>query len=225
MPKYASIAEALEDSDLFASAALLILVDQFGVESMDWDPETINTELAERYSIDPSKSLMDRINAALALVTTDLYYRSLEAFTTINEAFANGPVSATTFNINSLEEVMFGLTEARLLEGGEEFDQRSFSHDISRYVGKLLADEGLARTPKIMKFAEFAEREADERNLALSADLVAAEAFWRRNDDSIGDLEELAMARLDQLFQQVEALPLTNRAQTRSQVATRIKGA
>jgi len=221
MAHYASIGEALDDSDLSASAGLLILVDQMGTEAMDWDPETINTELAERFHADPSRSLMDRINAALALMTTDLYYRSLEAFTTINTAFANGPVSSTEFNWNNLDDVMWGLTEARLLEGGEEFDKREFSHDISRYVGKLLADDGIGRPPKIMKFAEFDERQVDERNLVLSSDLMAMEAFWRRNDELVSELEKAAMDRLDVVFQQVESLPLANKAKAREEVSSR----
>jgi hypothetical protein len=220
--RYQSLAAALQDPDLFASSALLILVDQFGTEAMDWEPETLNTELADKFGIEPSRALMDKLNAALALLTTELFYKSLEAFTTVCMALSSGVVSSRTFNMADLDDVMWGVTEARLLEGKEVFDAADWSHDIARYVGVLLSQEGIARPPKILNFAEQDPREVEERDLILAADLMMAEAYWRRNDEAAGELEQVAMAKLDQLFQQVESLPLANKAKAREAVSKRV---
>ena len=105
---------------------------------------------------------------------------------------------------------MWGLTEARMLEGPAMFDEAEFSHDIARYTAELLSVEGITKPPELMKYAEYEPGELDQRSLTLAGDAMAAEAYWGRQEEERVKLEELATKNLEALLEEVTTLPLKN---------------
>jgi len=205
-----TVAEKFLDPSLFCSSVLILLIDNFGTEVMDWEPESIYTELDDVFKVNPDMLLADKINAACTLVGTDLYHKSLEAFTTLNSVLNFKMANPGEFNHNSLEDIMWGVTEARLLEGGEDFERLGFSHDIAGFTASLLSVEGITRPPDILTFAEYRPSELDQRDLILATDQVAAEMYWQRQADENAKLEERAKNNLAALLKQVNELPLAN---------------
>lgn len=204
------IAARLSDPALFCSSAVILLIDQFGTEVLEWEPASIYTELEERFKVKVTGLLADKINAACALLSSDLYHKSLEAFTAVNTAFNLKPVSTTEFSVCTLDDIMWGVTEARLLEGPEIFDAAGFSHDIAGYTAMLLSAEGITKPPAMLKFAEYDPGELDRRGIALAGDPMMAEAYWGRQEDERAKLERGAEETLRALLREVETLPLTN---------------
>ena len=205
-----SVAEKLRDPALFCSSVLLLLIDNFGAEVVNWEPESIHMEVEDVFKVEGTRLLADKINASTALLASDLYHKSLEAFTSINSVFNFKTVSSVDFNYNSTDDIMWGLTEARLLEGPEIFDKAGFSHDIAGYTANLLSSEGLTKPPRIMSFAEYDPNELDRRGIVLSGDAAAAEVYWSRQEEARGKLEEMALTTLKSLIDEVRGLPLKN---------------
>jgi hypothetical protein len=205
-----TVAEKFRDPSLFCSSVLILLIDNFGTEVLDWEPETIYMELEEVFKVKMNNLLADKINASCSLLSSDLYHKSLEAFTTINSAFSFKSVSAKEFNFSTLEDVMWGVSEARMLEGPELYDAAGFSHDISRYTAELLSVEGISKPPDILKFSEFNPTELDQRDITLAGDGMAAEAYWRRQEEERAKLEEMATKNMQELIKEVQELPLKN---------------
>jgi hypothetical protein len=200
--------EALSKPDLYCSCVLLLLSDNLGPEIGEWEPESIYTELHSQFGVEVDKLLADKINASLTIVGTDLYHKSLEAFTSLNTVLNFKYADFKTFNPNTMEDIIWGVTEARLLEGGKDFDAQGFSHDIARYTALVLSGEGLTKPPTILKFAEFDPGELDNRDMALSADPLIATTYWQRNDETMNVLNTYTVAKLRTLFQQLQTLPL-----------------
>ena len=196
-------AEKLRDPAVFASTASLCVFDMLGYGAMEWEPETIRAELRDTYGVDVDSTLSDKINAGMALLSSDLYHKSLEAFTTINAAFNLRPISSNDFNVNTLDEVMWGVVEASLLEGPDDFFKAGFSHDIGRYVGELLSMEGCTKPPKALSFAEFEPSELDKRDILLSSDPIAAEAYWRRQEGISKELSDMASGNVAELLKDI----------------------
>ena len=200
--------EALSKPDLYCSSVLLLLSDNIGPEVGEWEPESIYTELHTMFDIEADKLLADKINASLTLVGTDLYHKSLEAFTSLNTVMNFKYADFHSFTPNTMEDLIWGVTEARLIEGGKDFDVQGFSHDISRYTALTLSAEGLTKPPTILKFAEFDPGELDNRDMALAADPLIATTYWQRNDETMNVLNTYTVAKLKKLFEQLRTLPL-----------------
>ncbi len=214
------VKQALEDPSLFCSCVLLLLFDNIGPEVVDWEPESIYMQLEEMFGIKVDRLLADKINAVLSLIGTDLYHKSLEAFNVVNSVLNFKYANFDSFSPGGVDDLLWGVTEARLIEGGEAFDKQGFSHDIAAYTAQLLSTEGVTKPPTILAFAEYDPRELDNRDLALASDPILAQTYWTRNDELINGLNTFAVAKLKKLFGQLSTLPLQN-AQNMSEKVNR----
>lgn len=203
-----SVADALQDPSLFVSSVMVLLIDNFGTEVIHWEPESVETELYDVFKVNVTPALSDKINAGSALLASDLYHKSLEGFTAVNRALNLKPVSSEVFNDLTIDDLMWGCTEARMLEGPETFDASGFSHPIAGYAAQLLSAEGITKPPKILSFAEYPPEELDQRGIALAADPAAAQAYWARQADQNAELERRAAELLKELTEEIASLPL-----------------
>lgn len=207
-----SVQQFLTDNNTFVSSITLLLVDQFGLEFMQFEPQAIQMDIEETFNIKVDRYLKDKIEAGFTLLSNDLYFKSIEGFNIINSVMNLKVPSMKDFTMTDLEDVMWGVTEARLLLGDEIWAEADISHDVRLYTGKLLAEEGITTPPKILSFAEFNPVEMDNRDIILAGDAALTQAYWERQDIAISELETWAKNRLSMLFEEAKQLPLNNRA-------------
>ena len=56
---------------------MLVVIDEYGTEALDWDPETIKMELEDDFHVELSSSTLDKICVGAQLLTTKKFYKSL----------------------------------------------------------------------------------------------------------------------------------------------------
>lgn len=203
------IKEAFENPRTYCSGIMLLLIDRFGSEVLDWEPATIEMELSA-LGIRMNQLLSDKINAGLALIGTDLYFKSIDGFNAVNTAFSLKPVDTRAFRPLSLDDIMWGVTEAKFLLGPADYDLQEYGHDIALYTGLSLSVEGITNPPAMLAFAEFDAGEIDKRDQALMNDLPFAEAYWQRQEQARKELNDAASIKLTDLLKQLQDLPLKN---------------
>jgi hypothetical protein len=196
----------LQDPTLFSTSAVILLVDAWGVEFLDWDPATVEMELGTTFGIAPTPEILDRINAAVSLFNSNLFFLSLETFSAVCSALNFGVVSSEVFLPADLDDVLWGVSESRVLLG-EMATETDFSHNVARYVGQLLAQEGIDEPPAILAFAEVDTRRSGIDSAAF-VDEVEAQVYYADQTDKKEGLESENNARLLSLFQQITRLPL-----------------
>jgi len=156
-------AQCFQDPSLYCSSVLLLLFDSFGPDMINWEPETIYASIKTETGVDVDPLTADKINAVLGLLSSNLYHRSLPAFCALNSVFNFKYADPDEFRGCTLDDILWGTTESRMIEGPEDFDQEAFTHDIARYTAELLSVEGVTKPPSALKFAEFPDTEIDER--------------------------------------------------------------
>lgn len=196
----------LQDPTLFSTSATVLLVDAWGIEFVDWDPATVEMELGTTFGIEPTPELLDRVSAAASLFNSNLFFLSLETFSSVCNALNFGVVSSEVFLPADLDDVLWGVSESRVLLG-EIANETEFSHNVARYVGQLLAQEGIEEPPAILDFAEMDTRRRGIDQAAF-VDEVEAQVYYANQKDKKEGLESENNARLLSLFQQITRLPL-----------------
>jgi len=196
----------LRDPSLFATSALVLLIDRWGVDLVNWDPVTIELELKADFGIDPEPGLQDRIQAASTVLASDLFFRSPEAFVVTCDALNFGAPSSELLIPADLDDVLWGVSEALLLLGPDK-DQK-FSHDIARYVGALLTEAGIKKPPSVLEFAEYSDNEVAAETEAFATDAILFKSFWERQAEERQGLEAENNVKLMLLFRQLAGLPL-----------------
>lgn len=207
--KYHSVAAAFEDPDLFCSSAAALMVDNFGAESLNWEPETVEAELRV-LNVHPSDDTLDRIHAVASLLTTEAFHNDFGAFCVICAALNRSRPSFERLDPPSLDEVAWACAEARLLEGPESFDSHKFSEDIALYVGQLLSDSGMTKPPDMLKFALLDPEEQERRDQSLSVDEFTFKSYWDSHDALLKEVEADIKAKAVELSSQLKRLPLKN---------------
>lgn len=199
-----ALRQALGDPDSFASILLVILVDSFGMESLNWHPSTIRQELEEEFALQLPKGASDRLMAAITVVTTDLFYTDLPAFVQVCNVLAGSEFNPAAPDIADVMECAWGIAEGMLLDPPELPDL--FTDDIRRYLGAVLDHEGYLFTPKILSPA--IREETRDTLYSWSDDPEFFKSIHQNQQTTANEVDQTVTALLGELVQSLVRLPL-----------------
>jgi hypothetical protein len=143
--------ELLTKRETFATSLLAILIDLYGSEALSWTPQAIALELHDDFQVDIPQATIDKIMAAISILTSDDFYRRVSVFNNICNVLSGDTFDPTIFEPASVDEIAWGITEAVLLSPPEEGDQ--FSSEITGFIAKMLEAEGITKIPAVLRFA------------------------------------------------------------------------
>jgi hypothetical protein len=200
-------AQWMADPQLYTTSALILCADAFGSEFIEWDPLTLNLEIKNKYGFEPSENLLDMVQAGTSLYTSDLFFKSLETFAPVCNALNFGTVTSELFLPPDLDDVLWGCTEAKIILG-ETYEEDGFSHNIARFVGALLDDQGNYSPPRILKFAEYPDERDALSHDAFIGDEVGYGAWQNAQEEEKDMLEKWNMRKIRALMVQMKQLPI-----------------
>lgn len=206
-------ADVFDDPGMFAGSLLLAAVDMFGTDVINWDPETIQTEIHGRLGVDLDQLTSNKLNAALGLLSGNMYFKSLPGFCAVNSALSFKSITPAEFQGCMIDDIAWGVTEAKLIMGSEDFDSQEFTHDIRHYTGEMLSLAGITSPPDFLGFAEFRVQETDERDVVLDDDPVMSAMYWDRQQSELDSLNSFVAGNMERLLQQLMLLPVSNAAE------------
>jgi len=205
-----TITELFADPELFATSAIALLVDRFGAECINWEQETMEMEVRGLGVTSIDEGLFDKISAATTVLSTDTAHVDTMVFNNIVQVFNLDDISPNSFIPASLEDILWGCSEMRLLEGIETYESAGFSPDIKEYVGKLLVQHGITTPPPVLEFANISEDMILGRDDNLGADSIMFEAYWSEQRDNVTSMKEFTQKKTDQLMMQLSEIPFKN---------------
>jgi len=208
MPKNL-LQEAWTSQETFASVLLTLFLDAFGTEGLQWDPGTIALEIEEEFNVDLSQSTLDRLMAAIQILTTDSFYKSLPDFITTCNILDGDEYRPDTFDPADAEEVAWGITEAMLIGPPEENDPEPFSEEIRGYIGAVLDKEGIINPPDILRIALRAARVSPTIE-DFSDDPEMFNAVYDLESGKTEDINTTIIEKTQLLAAQLTALHLKN---------------
>lgn len=140
--------EIITSPGCFGLTAATIAIDDFGTEALHWLPSTLEAALEEKYGELPY-SVINKLNAAVLVLTSDEYRHRLDRFVLVCNALSAGIIETVTTDIKN---IFWGLVEIELLDPTREQENNfSYSADIIKYVEVLHTFNGLALSPPLLK--------------------------------------------------------------------------
>lgn len=160
-----SAKQILEDEKAPASALLYLAVKEYGSECFAWEPATLKAELQQDYACEITDLQSDKLQAAITVLTTDVYETNIKVFETINYLFNHQPDNLDELNPLEAEELIIGLTEAYTIKA----EPMNFSPEVRVYAGQVFHEYGMHKPPKLFPQAIMQEREGndDDKNEAI----------------------------------------------------------
>lgn len=152
----------LENEDAFATSLLAIALDEYGTDVLSWDPETLWMELAEDFSARIPRVNKDKLQALITCYTTNLFFVSLEFFITTCNVLSGAEANFSKFDPADSEEIIWAVYEIMLNTSIDrdknDKEDYHFSHEIRRYMGIALENDGVFDPPDVLRVAEMTDR-------------------------------------------------------------------
>lgn len=200
-----SLRQVLRSEDTYATTLLIVFLDQFGIEALDWSPETIKLELQDEFQTEISSSTLDRLMAAITVVTTDDFYRRLPYFIQLCNVLSGDDLDLATFDPADASEIAWGMTEALLLFPPE--DSNPFSAEIQHYIGQVVSAEGIVNPPDVLAIGLQETKTVDPIG-DYADDPEMYSALYAGDQERVNEIKEMLQDNLRELFSQLKSLPL-----------------
>lgn len=188
----------LQDKRAFATPLLLLAYKEMGDDLFEFEPETIAQALGDKGGRIPQCNL-DKINAAIGLLTTNLFWqdpitfgvtcRTLDRATHVNAAPPN------------LANVLWAITEARLITGNPEEAPEEFSDPIIAYIKELLRMDRIS-TP--VPTLDFIKPEDDITGKPVDSDYQVDS--YNTSIERVNDLEQETATKMVTMLKQIKDL-------------------
>lgn len=194
--------------ETFSLVLLLLVVDMYGAEVFNWAPETIRRELEEDFRIKLPKVSLDKVMAAVTLVTTNYFSKDVTKFIEICNILAGDDFEPSEFEPADAAEILHGVSEAALIW---PFDDESsdFSPEVREYVAQVLKAEGITHPFDVLRIASESDTEAII-NSEFSDDPAMFSAIYESQNSKRKDMLDVLRSNMSALRQQLELLPLRN---------------
>lgn len=194
--------QVLADHDTLGSVALAVMVDLYGAEMVEWEPETVEMEI-RGMGVQPPLAMLNRLNAAMSVVASDMFFRDFLSWNMICDALTTGHPDPDRLVPVDLDKASWGCLESMLLLGPDEFKTQEFDFNIREHVGRLLMNEGLYKAPRQLAFARIDPVEAERTAVALASDPVLMAAKSERDADHLAELDGVMADRMTLLRTQM----------------------
>ncbi len=208
-PPRAQPREMVTGDGTFGTTMLVWVLDQYGVEALGWHPDTLRMELRDDLRVEPSRANMDRLMAAIAVLTTDSFFVDPARFVALCNVLSGDEFDPTEFDVADVSECAWGVTEALLLRPPEEDNPEPFSDEVRYYVGAVLPEEGFVTAPDVLGIALDANW-SDHVQFEFGDDPEMQSAIFKTQADRTDEVETMIRESLRSLFAQLKALPLRN---------------
>lgn len=198
--------ELLTSRDTFATTLLVLVIDTYGPEAMEWSPQTLAMEIHDDFQVDLPQSNIDKIMAAIQLLTTNDFYQRLPMFNYLCNVLSGDPFDPSIFEPATAEEIAWAVVEAALLFPPEA--DESFTPEILAFIRKVLESDGVFTVPTVLGFAR-SDAQEDPIN-HLTEDPEMYQAFYANQQQHSTEIDRLVQGQLQELVKQLETLPLRN---------------
>lgn len=208
----------LQSPDAFGTVLLVLCLDAWGDECLrdaddpsrgPWHATVFKDELEHRYGVVLPKANLDKLMAAVTVVTTDLFFQDARAFVTLANVLAGDEFDPGVWEKADAVECAWAITEALLLDPPDEGNPEPFCDEIRHYVGAVLRDEGFVTPPDVLRIALDADFAA-KVEFDFTDDPEMFEGIYAVQQGKAADVESVLRAQLTELAAQLKSLPLAD---------------
>lgn len=209
MRNTAVIRQFLLNEETFALVLLMIVIDTYGTECTTWTPTTIKLELEQDYQVKLPSFTLDKIMAAITLLTSNFFFTDIYKFIDICNILTGDDFTPGVFNPADALEVLLGVTEAILIWPPNSDEELNFSAEIREYIRQVLDEEGIVKPFDVLSLA-LNDDNAAQVDLDYADDPEMFQAIYETQQSKVSELKLVYKENLESLVQQLENLPLEN---------------
>lgn len=193
--------------DTFASVLLTLFLDHYGLEALEWAPETIRMQIEEDFNVQLPTVNLDKLLAAILVVTSNVFYKDLVSFIQLCNVLSGHELNLEVFDPADSAEMAWAITEVLLLDPPEE--PEPFSSDIRDYIGYMLREEGYVTAPDVLRIGLNTDL-SQSISQTFADDPEMFQAIHESQIAKADEINHMLTEQLQDLQTQLQGLPLKN---------------
>ncbi len=198
----------LVSEESYASVLLILVLDNYGPEVLEWHPGTIRLQLEDDFSVQLPKVTLDKILAAVTILTTNYFFKSVSRFIELCNILSGDDFQPDEFDPADADEILWGVTEAAIIyPPNNDPEDTEFSPEVRAYIEEVLKVEGIASPPDVLRLGARADA-TGHIAMNFSDDPEMFEAIWEVQRAKRDDLVNLVRTNLQELSMQLQLLRL-----------------
>lgn len=210
VPAKAAHRALLLSEDSFATPLFLLALDRYGPDILEWSPETVQMELEQDFQLRLPKISLDKIFAAVTIVTTNYFYKDVTRFIELCNILAGDDFQPDEFEPADAEEMLIGITEAMLLwPPDDDTGDTEFSEEIREYIRQMLGEQGILKPFDVLRLA-FDDDQASRVDVEFADDPEMYSAIYETQQSKTAELRDIYLQNVTSLTQQLQLLQLEN---------------
>jgi len=175
---------ALQSPESLATVIHAIIRQQYGDDAYLWDPLTVSLEVHDDFRAEMDTIALDRWSAMQVIMTTDAFFKRLDAFLGICNTLSSGVPFFQVFDPVTVEEAAWAITEVSLNR-----ELLPFSYPVKKYLKTVLKHDGYGENDYPSPFHEVFDTRPDagvlRKGLGELSNQDNVEAFI---DEQLGDM-------------------------------------
>ena len=215
MPDASDIIRRALGSGCFATTAMLCAVNDMGMDVFDADPDVLESMLEERYKLNIPKSSIHRLMAGCGLLSSDLFWTDPLSFAACCRIL-NGK-NELLKRPASVEDIAWGVTEARMIHGEEDLPK--FSTSVQSYVKAVLDEMNMERVPQSLK-----DFQGASPSNKFFGDPLLSQSIHEEQGTKADEVDTYVADRLDELVKLMHALPIAYQEQAKKELTETTNG-
>lgn len=215
MPAKAANRALLLSEDSFATPLFLLALDRYGPAMLEWSPTTVQMELEQDFQLRLPKISLDKIFAAVTIVTTNYFYKDVTRFVQLCNILAGDDFQPDEFEPADAEEMLIGITEAMLLwPPDDDAADTEFSEEIREYIRQMLNVQGFLKPFDVLRVA-FDNDQTSRVDTEFADDPEMYSAIYQAQQSKTAELRDIYLQNVTALAQQLQLLQLNNGSTTK----------
>ena len=212
--------KVLEREDVCASTLLVYGLDTFGPVMIGqdktednhgdpWDPYTLELEYHNACGVQLSPTALDRLMAAISIVTSDDFFQSAARFIPLANVLSGDDFDPEVFDMADPEESSWAVVEALMLHPPDQNQDAGavFSEEVKGYLGLMLKEYGYMSPPRWLSFVTVPGNSTRDD---IADDPAIANEFFMNQDSQFSGIDTMVHSRLVALAEQLQSLQLAS---------------
>jgi len=196
--------------DTVGTVLLTMILDSYGQEIFDMDPQAFRQELEEGFSVSDIPDVnTDKIWALWNSLTTDLVHTDVSTFMNCANVLSGTPMSYDVFDIADPYECAWAITELTMLDSNTP---ERLSPEVRRYIGEICKELGLYRLPpSLSKVAEMGPNDYVANMESYATDTVQLQIMIQNQIKFKDDVQAYVDRRTSKMMLELNNVPLMNK--------------
>ena len=196
--------------DTVGTTLLVMVLDSYGQEIFEMEPEALRKELEEGFRVTDIPSIStDKLWALWNSLTTDLVHKDVSTFMNTANVLSGTPLSYDVFDIADPYECAWAVTELTLLDPSTP---DRLSSEVKRYIGEICKELGLYRLPaSLTKVADMGARDYAANMESHASDNASLQTIVADQTSFRDDVQAYVTRRTNKLMLELNQTPLINK--------------